>query len=175
MKKLLLVFALVLGFTSVSQADILVEPYLGYEMGKTKNSDGKFDGSQLGLRLAYAAPIFFWGGLDYTMGVSATAKPDVGANDDGKRSTLYGVVGVDFPILFRAWVGYGFMNEIKFDTAGKVKGKATKVGVGFTGLPFVSLNLEYVNEKFDEGDAGTIDPEFENNSYVLSVSLPLEF
>lgn len=175
MKKLLAVFALILGFTSAAQARVLVEPYLGYEMGTTKNPDGKFDGSQLGLRLAYSSPIFFWAGLDYTMGVSGTFKPDVGSNDDGKRSTLYGVVGVDFPILLRAWAGYGFMNEIKTDNGGKFKGKATKVGVGFTGLPFVSLNLEYITEKFDENDTFPITNDLENSTYVLSVSLPFEF
>lgn len=175
MKKLLAVFAVVLGFASVSQAGVLVEPYLGYEMGKTKNPDGKFEGSQLGLRLAYKAPVFVWAGLDYTMGVSGTAKPDVGANDDGKRSTLYGVVGVDFPILVRAWLGYGFMDEIKFDNSGKVKGKGTKIGVGFTGLPFVSINLEYLTEKFDEWDGVSLPSDFENNTYILSVSVPFSF
>nr|WP_295905054.1 outer membrane beta-barrel protein [uncultured Bdellovibrio sp.] len=175
MKKLLLVFALALGFTSVSHAGILIEPYLGYEMGKTKNPDGKFDGSQVGLRLAYAAPIFFWGGLDYTLGVSGTSKPDSLPNEDGKRSTLYGVVGMDFPILLRAWVGYGFLDEMKFENSGKAKGTSYKVGVGFTGLPFISLNLEYVNEKFTELEGVTIPGDTKNDSYVLSVSLPLEF
>lgn len=173
MKKLLVVVALALGVSSVSHAGILIEPYLGYEMGTTKNPSGKFEGSQLGLRLAYSAPLFFWGGLDYTTG-TGTSKPEGGVNEDGKRSTLYGVVGVDFPILVRAWIAQSISNEMKFDTTGKTKGKATKLGVGFTGLPFVSLNLEYLMEKMDEGDSGTIDPAVENNAYVLSLSLPLD-
>ncbi|KYG67938.1 hypothetical protein AZI87_01290 [Bdellovibrio bacteriovorus] len=175
MKKLMAVFALILGFTSVSHADLLVEPYLGYEMGKTKDPDGKLDGTQLGLRLAYKTPIMFWAGLDYTLGVSAESKPDAGANEDAKRSTAYGVVGIDFPILVRAWVGYGFLNEIKLEDSGKLKGSNYKVGVAFTGLPFISLNLEYLNETFTELDGNDLATDAKNDSYVLSVSLPLEF
>lgn len=175
MKKFLAVFAVVLGFANASQAGFMIEPYLGYEMGKTKDSAGTFNGSQMGLRLAYAAPIFFWAGLDATTGVSGTFKPDSGANDDGKRTSVSGVVGVDFPILLRAWLGYSFVNEIKFDTTGKYKGSGTKVGVGFTGLPFISLNFEYLNEKFNDVDGTTISPEFKNDSYIISVSLPFTF
>ena len=40
MKKLLLILAIGLGFTSTSHADILVEPYLGYEMGSGSDSNG---------------------------------------------------------------------------------------------------------------------------------------
>lgn len=175
MKKLIAVFALISGFACVSQAGVLIEPYLGYEMGTTKDAiDGKLEGTQMGLRLAYTAPVFFWAGLDATMGMSAKAKADGVPDEEAKRTTVSGVVGVDFPILVRAWLGYSFVNEIKFD-AGKYKGNQTKVGVGFTGLPFVSLNFEYVTEKFDKFEDFTVNPELKNDSYVVSVSLPFEF
>lgn len=176
MKKLLAVYAICMGFVSVSQAGLLVEPYLGYETGTTQNSSGKLDGSQLGLRLAYTAPVMFWAGIDATTGISATVKPDVGSSEGVKRTTLAGVVGMDFPILVRAWVAYGFSNELKTETSNsKLKGSSYKVGVGFTGLPLVSLNLEYLSESFNDVDGVTLSPEFKNNSYVLSVSLPWEF
>lgn len=173
MKKLLAVFVAVLGFASVSQAGILLEPYLGYEMGTTKNSDGKLTGTDIGLRVAYKSPVMVWAGVDAVMG-TLKSKPDVGAEDDVKRTTVYGVVGVNFPILVRAWVGYGLSNELKFDTANVTsKASAYKVGLGFTGLPFVSLNFEYLNEKVtDIGGISTTSPEPTNDSYVLSVSLP---
>lgn len=177
MKKFLAVVALVLGFANASQAGIMIEPYLGYEMGKMKSTGdvGTFNGSQLGLRLAYSAPVFFWAGLDATTGVSGTLKPDVGANEDGKRTTVSGVVGVDFPILLRAWVGYSFLDEIKMETTGKYKGSGTKIGVGFTGLPFLSINFEYLNEKFTEVDGFTLSEDLKNDSYIVSISLPLDF
>ena len=174
MKKLLLVLALGLGFTSTSHADLLVEPYIGYEVGSgsTGSNDFKQTGTDLGLRLGYASPVMFWAALDYTMG-SGTWDPDTGSNSDLKRTTLAGVLGVDLPILFRAWVGYGFTNEFKLDS-NTWKGKSTKFGVGFTGLPFVSVNLEIINDTFDDSSSGS-DPDAKNTSYLLSVSLPLEF
>lgn len=174
MKKLLVVLAVVLGFGSVSHADVLVEPYLGYEFGKTTDPDGKLTGSQLGLRLAYKTPLMLWVGADYTMGVSGEVDPDTGSKEDAKRSTLSGVVGIDFPILLRAWVGVGFTNDLKLD-AGTFKGKNVKLGVGFTGLPFVSLNLEYIKDTWDKFDSTSLTTDAQNESYVLSVSLPLEF
>lgn len=175
MKKLLVVLVAVLGFGSVSHADILIEPYLGYEMGKTTDPDGKLTGSQLGLRLAYKTPVMLWVGADYTAGVSGEVDPDSGTKETAKRSTLSGVVGIDFPILLRAWVGVGLTNELKVDNAGTFKGKNVKLGVGFTGLPFVSLNLEYVKDTWDKLDSNSLLTDAQNESYVFSVSLPLEF
>lgn len=174
MKKLLLVLALGLGFTSTSHADLMVEPYLGYEMGTGSqgSNDFKVTGTDLGLRLGYDTGVMFWAALDYTMG-SLTLDPDTGASDDGKRTSLAAVVGLDLPVLFRVWAGYGFSNEMKFDT-GTWKGKYTKFGVGFTALPFVSLNLEVINDTWDDSGSGA-DPDSKNTSYLLSVSLPLNF
>lgn len=178
MKKLFALCALIVGFSSATQAGVMVEPYLGYELGTFKdNNPGKMDGTQFGMRLAWTAPIMFWAGLDYTTNVSAKFKPDSGgANSDAKRSTIHAVVGVDFPILVRGWVGYAFKNEMKFsDYDQKLEGNGTKIGVGFTGLPFVSLNLEMIMEEFDKVNGNTATPKVKNNAYVLSVSLPWEF
>ncbi|MGZ3770600.1 MAG: outer membrane beta-barrel protein [Bdellovibrio sp.] len=174
MKKLLAVFALVLGFANTSNAGLMIEPYLGYEFGKTKDAiDGSLSGSQMGLRLAYSAPVLFWAGLDGTFGSSATLKPDSGSNETAKRTTVYGVVGLNFPILLRAWYGYSFMDEVNFEVRGKAKGSGSKLGVGFTGLPFVSLNFEYLNEKFTSMNGVDISPALKNDSYIFSVSLPI--
>lgn len=174
MKKIVAVLALVLGFTGVAKADLMVEPYLGYEFGKTKDAaKGDLTGTQMGLRLGYKSPLMLWAALDGTFGVSGEFKPDVGGNSDAKRTTLSAVVGVDLPILLRAWVGYGISNEMKLDS-GTAKGHNYKLGVGFTALPFVSLNFEYLNEKYDDLPGGT-PGELKNDSYVVSVSLPLSF
>ena len=174
MKKLLLVLALGLGFTSTSHADLMVEPYIGYEMGTGSQGteDFKLSGTDLGLRLGYHSGLMFWGALDYTMG-SGTIDPDNNPSQDAKRSTLGAVIGVDLPILLRAWIGYGFTNELKLD-ADTLKGKATKIGVGFTALPFVSLNLEVISDEWDDSSGGG-DPDAKNTSYLVSVSLPLNF
>ncbi len=173
MKKIIALFAVIMSVSSISRADIMIEPYLGYEMGTTKNTDGKLTGTQLGARLGYSTPVMLWVAADYTLGMSGTWDPDSGNSQDVKRSTLYGVIGVDLPVLLRAWLGVSLMDEVKFESA-KYKGSATKIGFGFTGFPFISLNFEYLNEKFNERDGQSYSPNTENNSYVLSVSLPVD-
>lgn len=183
MKKLLVSVAVVLGFSGAAHAGIMIEPYLGYEMGKTTDVnavDGKFDGANLGARLAYKTPLMLWVGVDGQFGVSGKYKPDSGSDADQKHNTLYGVVGIDLPILLRGWVGYGFSDNLKLDTpySSTIKGKNFKVGVGFTGLPFISLNAEYIKgttDKIEDGTLANSNPTSKNESFMLSVSLPLVF
>ncbi|MDG0815857.1 outer membrane beta-barrel protein [Bdellovibrio svalbardensis] len=178
MNKLLISLALILGFSGVAHANIMIEPYLGYETGKNTDPDGKTSGTVIGGRLAYKAPVMFWAGLDGAF-ETGTNKPDSNAltNSDFKRTTLYAVVGVDLPILFRVWAGYGFSDELKLETTPSMKGTGTnyKFGLGFTALPFVSLNAEYIKGKLTGGDIHDNFPDAQNESVVLSVSLPLVF
>lgn len=182
MKKLAVVFALILGTASVSHAGIMLEPYLGMEMGKySTNSagDGKSEMTNMGIRVAYTLPVLVWVGLDATLGMSGKLKPDAGGDADMKRTSLGAVVGVDLPILLRAWAGVGLTNELKVDNVlnTKYKGGYTKFGIGFTGLPFVSLNLELIKDDFKDtsSDLGTSSADFKHDTYMISVSLPLEF
>ena len=183
MKKLLLAMAFTLGFTGVAHANIMLEPYLGYEMGKTSDVssiNGKTDAVNLGLRLAYKTPVMLWLGLDGQFGTSGDYKPDSGSNASLKHNTYYGVVGLDLPILLRGWVGYGFSDELKLDSpySGSLKGTNFKIGVGFTGLPFVSLNAEYIKgnlTKVSEGPSDGTSLSATDESVMLSVSLPLVF
>lgn len=182
MKKLLIALALTMGFSGVAHAGILIEPYLGYESGKTTDVDGKFDGVTIGGRLAYKTPVMLWVGVDGAFGVSGKSKPDSGtgySDVDQKHNTFYGVVGIDLPILLRGWVGYGFSDQIKLEGSADstYKGKNFKIGLGFTGLPFVSLNAEYIKGKVDEysGNLANSGLDTKYESVQLSVSLPLTF
>lgn len=181
MKKFLVALTMMLGFSGVAHASIMFEPYLGYETGKFSDPDGKGDGVNIGARLAYHTPIFLWLGLDGNVGISGNFKPDSSsiANSDMKRNSLYGVVGVDFPILLRAWAGYAFMDDQKLDSPhnSTLKNKTYKVGVGFTGLPFISLNVEYIKAKVDKVDGGTLTgaDDIQSENVMFSVSLPLNF
>lgn len=179
MKKVLLAFALVMGFTSASQAGWMVEPYLGWERGDlSKDTDGTLSGTAIGARVAYTLPVLVWLGLDGMYTLTGEYDPDGGSKEDAKRTSLYAVVGVDFPILVRGWLGYGLLNEWKLDSSpsAKLKGDSMKIGVGFTGLPFVSVNFEYIKDSFDKYEMnGTTDVDVENTAYMISVSLPWEF
>ena len=182
MKKLVVALSLILGFSGVAKAGILVEPYLGYEMAKVTgtNADGKANGAEFGVRLAYKTPVMVWVGVDGTFGLTGKYSPDSGSDADSKHNTYYAVVGLDFPILLRAWAGYGFSDEMKLESPynSKATGKNFKLGVGFTGLPFVSLNAEYIKGTADKIEAGGVtnnSPDLKTESFVISVSLPLVF
>lgn len=184
-----LILSLVLMATTTANAGMLVEPYIGLEKGKTAmdagvlgSADHDTSGAVLGARLGYTLPALFWFGLDYmlTTGGKGAAKNGIGAVDyDFTRSDLYVVAGFNFPILVRAWLGYGVMNEMKTDTSGTSSkldgGTHTKLGVGFTGLPFVSINLEMYNhapEKVD-GNSFAAGSSLKDAGFLLTASLPL--
>ena len=77
-------------------------------------------------------------------------------------------VGYDFPILVRAWATYFFDVTYSPETGSDLTATGTSFGVGFTGLPFVSLNAEYRMLSFD-------DSELDSSEVFLSASLPLTF
>ncbi|MEZ0392445.1 MAG: outer membrane beta-barrel protein [Pseudobdellovibrionaceae bacterium] len=193
MKRILAIFALIFGMSSAAQAGLLIEPYIGYAFGKatytfigaTEYTDN-LSGAGYGLRLGYKF-LMPWVALDYTGG-SGTAKsgrPGV-ADSDYTVTSLGGVVGVDLPILLRAWAGYGFSNEVLLKGAAgaadqKFKGTYTKVGVGFTGLPFVSLNAEYQIHDFKKVDVGSgevdktdVFDKLTGDQVLVSVSIPFD-
>lgn len=175
--------------SSVASAGILVEPYIGFEKGKTVQESGvnstTHDGTAavIGGRFGYTLPILFWLGLDYSLtsgGKGKSANTSLYADVDYKRSDLYLVAGFDFPILVRAWLGYGLMNDLTADQSGtstKVNGGThTKIGVGFTGLPFVSVNLELYNHAptKSDGNAFAAGTSFKDAGFTLTASLPLD-
>lgn len=192
MRKLLGIIAITLGMSSAANAGILVEPYLGYMLGDLKwkvvgtstEYTDSLGGVAYGLRLGYKF-VLPWVALDYT-GYGGKAKNGVpgGSDYDYSGSALGGIVGVDLPVMFRFWGGYGLQNNMtQKGTNGnadlKYTGSYTKVGVGFKGFPMVSINAEYIMNKFDKVDGGTgavntdtVFSTFDANLLMLSVSMP---
>jgi hypothetical protein len=195
MKQILAAFTLVLGLSSVSQAGILIEPYLGYETGDlsytpvftgtgTEFKDVQ-TGTGYGLRLGYKF-LIPWVALDYS-GVSGKAKTGASAigfaDTDYTRSSLGAVVGADLPII-RLWAGYGLSNELAYKAtastaASKFKGSYVKAGVGLKLIPFLSVNLEYKMNTYTKFDNGTTESDIKdffsshkNDMLMISLSAP---
>ena len=184
-----------LGLASTAQADLLIEPYLEYEFSstfelKTKGGSdvgGKTTGVVPGLRLGYKTPLMLWFALDYSMMSGGSHKEN---NDGGSgkmdRTNAYIDVGIDFPILLRGWVGYGVLNKAKYkdDNSGTdgttfQGGSNFKIGLGFTGLPFVSVNLEHYMHSPSEYDTGSTTKSTSDtyssakeSGTMLTVSIP---
>lgn len=173
MKKILLV-ALCLTLTSQAFAGILIDPYVG--IGKTKSTldypssdDSDESMNVVGARLGYSF-LLLSAGIDYAM------ESTTDNNDDTAKFTNTSIfVGVDLPILIRAWAEY-FINSTPdgdtFDTYDTSFKDGYGIGVGFTMLPFVSINLEIENLNYDM-EIGGQDFDFKTASTILSISLPL--
>lgn len=177
--------------TQAASAGLLLEPYLGYGMGnisatsKVGNVDagGTTNGIGAGLRLGYKLPVMFWFAADYGMITGGKAK--FSSQDyDAKGSDLWLDVGVDLPVLLRIWAGYGIQNTYDIDVNGTsdkyTGGSNMKLGLGFTFLPLVSLNLEYMMYSFADNEYGSVGnksidtyyKDHSQNNLLVSVSLP---
>ena len=162
-----------------AKASILLEPYLGYELGKhdspASNSSFDFSSAVLGARLAYEFPVVFVG-VDYMTPLGGTAKQTSGGSTsyDVTGSALYAEVGFQLPLI-RGYLGYGLLHDETFKNGASTKfdgGTAVKVGIGTTILPAVAINLEYLNSTYEKANGNTLSSNDKDNYYMLSVSLP---
>lgn len=184
--QLALLLALVLGYSAQSQAGLLIEPVVGYSFGSsnidmevpldtTQNTSDKesLNGTSYGGRLGYQN-FGFQLGVDY---LASSLEVD---GDGFKTSEFGGFVGFEFPILVRVYAGYVFSgtgtlegdageDDLKFKN-----GTGPKIGVGFTLLPFLDINLEYRSIKYEELEisAGAANVNADYNAVMLGISLP---
>lgn len=178
--KLSLAFS-ALAFVSSAHADLLLEPYLGYSTATLKMTgaeDSKSTGLVYGARVGYQM-MGLMVGLDYLTGAMKT---DASPSADVTPSDLGIFVGYNFPVMLRVYGVYNLKAEAKSkSSAGNSdlkEGKGIKLGVGFTPLPLVSINLEYFQNEYDKVVSGgttytTLNAK--NGGYGLTVSLPLTF
>jgi hypothetical protein len=189
-------------FTGSVHAGILIEPYLGYVLKGSGEQAGNpvteysHSGPAMGARLGYQM-LGLMGGLDYSMRTEFELEEELPGsyfwNDTGssKRKSKYksknmGIfVGYDFPILLRAWVSYYFNTswevstaDTVYDVGDEMSGGGYGLGIGYTMLPLVSLNLEFRAFEFDkykDGPTGT-ENTYSNKpkmaEIMFSVSVP---
>lgn len=175
MKKLLCLIFL----CSSAYGSFLFEPYGGTTFSGTleeSNTDALFTGASFGAKLGVQYTYFF-AGFDYRIGrFSVDAKEDdTTLEDDTLNNEQYFLfVGYEFPMWFRAWGGlalggYASSNDRKFR-----EGNGALVGLGYKGLPWVSVNLEYVTWGYDKVDPGS-DSDLKGQHFLFSLSLPINF
>jgi hypothetical protein len=182
---------------------ILVEPHLNYNVwgGSTttitstnSTQEIKYSGPQYGLKLG-AQYLGFMGGFivnqsSFTWRITNTynSTPNLNSATDYKFDrTEVGIFGgYNLPILFRGWAAYYFSNKAENkDTAYlnmnsltgvKYTGHTIEIGVGYKGLPFVSINAIYRNVSHDEIEYPTSNTKYptsvSNDEFVLGVSAP---
>lgn len=166
--------------TSTAKAGLLLEPYLGYELGKldytgTPSSSADLSSVALGARVAFTLPVLFVG-VDYGLPIGGTLKDSSGNKADVSGSQLFAIVGASLPLV-RAYVGYGLMTslESKFSnvTTKYEGGTAFKLGVGTTLFPLTAINLEYINTTYDKV-GGVTTSNYKSGFFMLNVSIPFQ-
>jgi hypothetical protein len=177
--------------SSQASAGLLIEPHLGYNLhSSTKLGTETIDsnGFQYGSKLGYQS-FGFMGGLDYThSSFTATTKPNSGTSDkDERKRDEFGLfVGFKFPVLVKAWFGYNFIAKESQSVLGPTsgtkageyyKGHSTEIGIGFTPLPLVSINLSYKMLSYDKQNntvaTTALNPKFEPKEIILGISFPI--
>ena len=174
MKNLFRVFAFItiLSFSQSSLAGFLIEPALGMfnlkqtsettVSGTTVEDEAEPEGTLTSLKLGYST-FGFATGLDHTI---LTDKDNESIGSTG----LF--VSYKFPVLVKAYATYFLTSK----PDGVKSGTGTKIGVGFTGLPFVHLNVEMYSLNYDD-----TDPEMTTGSFkstitgtAFTISLPFD-
>ncbi len=178
--QLSLLITLAFIFTSESKAALLLEPVVGYNIGS------KFDfesgenytggtGTAFGGRVGYQN-FGFQLGLDYLN--SSIDMDDADIDDNISLTEWAGFIGYEFPVLLRVYAGYIFSAAGSTESNGNdwdlIEGSGTKLGVGFTGLPFIDINVEYRAGSFDNYEINGTKQNKEVNyqSIMLGLSLP---
>jgi opacity protein-like surface antigen len=200
MNKTIFAFVLTMIISYGAHAALMVEPHLGYEMSTmelisnlapTADFGGKVTGTSLGARIGYKFPMMIWvaGDVDYTTG-KLKFEDSTQTDGDVTRTTMFLDVGVDLPILFRAWAGYGFSDTAKLTQSGSAdttfkNGTALKLGVGFKVIPLLSINVEYIQRTLNDFESGTpattqsassiFSKSAKDTGMIVSVSAPFNF
>lgn len=184
-KSLLLLAVIALGMTSNANAGFLIEPFIDYAVsGKAKSGSDSDDVSStlFGARLGLTTLGFMYG-LEYNTG-NYTVEDDTG-DSDGKVTNMGAFVGYEFPVMFRVWATYYFDSTATPDPEGNsdfdMKGSGMRFGIGYTGLPYLSINLQYMTTTYDEVE-GTVlgfpvntslTDELKMETVLLGISVPL--
>jgi hypothetical protein len=89
----------------------------------------------------------------------------------------YGVfLGLDLPVNLRFWVSY-LKSEINFEdgVSSQIQGQGKGLGLGWTVLPFISINGEYRKMEYDQSSGGRFSLSDQNKLNAEWISLSIGF
>ena len=164
--RLIAVMTALLAMTSVANAGLVLDPYFGtgtYKATQSGNTDLDKTATSLGARVGMSIPMFAVG-IDYEK-QSASDKNNI------KHTNLSVFAMANLPLV-RVWGEYFLSSswDSDLDTSAISFKDGIGFGAGFTGLPFVSLNLEMQTLNYEYKGASDIKVV----TTVFSVSLPLD-
>lgn len=205
--RLILCFLVSQIFLGNIKASIHIEPYFGkilnFSKASQKESSVKYerdlDGVLYGARLGYGL-LGFSAGIDFAASqFDAEVKKPISQVASWKlsgqsvlssvESSYFGFfINYDLPLLLRVWATYFPSVRYEFGIGDPLqsekdlwKGTGFSLGLGYTGLPFLSLNYELRSFSFDEeyesSSDSTKDLPLEHDSveHFVGVSIPMNF
>lgn len=180
MKKLLLFTIAIAAFFSFnSRAGFYIDPHIGYVMSGDVGQPGDTN-SGIGGATGFGSKIGFKTlGLSYGLDYQAYGLEDENTPASQIDTTEMGFfIGYSLPLI-RVWATYVFSSEGENTTtspAATYSGGGYNIGVGYTGLPLISINLEMKYQSWDEAEAfgatATVSPAIDYEATVLSISFP---
>ncbi|MCB0348265.1 MAG: hypothetical protein KDD37_05490 [Bdellovibrionales bacterium] len=167
-------------YSSSAMAGLYVEPYLGYvisgdseiKVAGSSISDGDLTGASYGLRAGWSLPVMFAFGLEY-QGGTLTYEVSGSADEDYDFSAVGLFASAKF-IFVKAYATYFFDATIEDESNTEYSGSGYKIGVGYTGLPFIAINLDYSVFNYDEASPSISGVDVDSTMTMLSVSVPFD-
>ena len=170
MKKLVAIFATILisGFTA--NAGLLLEPYLNYiTAGSTSRSSASITGNEIGARVGYDF-LGFGIGIDTLLSGKYTYSL-AGVSTDTTPTQFGLFASYKFPILVRGYFTYLTSAKEKNSSGSEVSGTGTKIGIQYTGLPFIAIGLETYTGSYKDAASSAETVSHTN----LAISAPFSF
>lgn len=191
MKYLFLIVFTVVVTQKNAVAGVMLEPYAGTLLNSegtnnkcSSNCSDEISGNVFGLKVAFKQ-LGFSAGLDYQMTAGTTQNEASGSTEFDLTGSEYGIhFGYDFPIMLRLYATYWLNSEYTSksgSTESTLKGASGyTLGVGYSILPMVALNLEMKTLNYSEleVDVSGVTTSFDDRDYdvnimALKVSFPI--
>ena len=205
--RLILCFLVFQTFPGNMRASVHIEPYFGKILNFSKASQTEssvkyerdLDGAMYGARLGYGL-LGFSAGVDFASSqFDAELKKPIGQVTSWKLSgqsvlssveaSYFGLfINYDLPFLLRLWATYFPSVRYEFGSGDPLqndkdlwKGTGFSLGIGYTGLPFFSLNYELRSFSFDEEYESSSDStkelsiEHDSVEHIVGISIPMNF
>lgn len=167
---------IIIGIFSAN-ASVIIEPHIAYNIYGNADYNTfktKFNGTQYGSRFG-SQYLGFMGGLDFTHS-SYTSKSTsmAGQTSADVSRNQYGIfAGYNLPIFLRAWLVYYFFDKSSGSNNSWNKGNGLELGIGFTVLPSLNLNIAYRTSTYTSSNAGPLNPAFKTKEIILGLSTPI--
>ena len=176
---------LLLVCSSVAFAGFHLEPYAAFAAsGEWDNGlrTDKISMTNFGTKLGYQSSFGLQVGGDIQLGSGTFKTASAGQQDLKAASAAFGAyLGYQTFFGLRGYAHYLFSSAVALDDSinSALVGNGIKLGVGYSIIPWLALNLEYHSmqygkSKSDLGDA-TLNPKYKTNFIFVAVSFPFNF